>query len=61
MSRYIIECDDPTDIVLGMRSIKALLGKPLAVKDMICSYENGGMFYVKRTKTGFSARKGEAE
>jgi hypothetical protein len=52
--RYIIECDDPTDIVLGMKAIKSL------IKDRtdycLIEFENGSLWVVKETKTGYSAR-----
>ena len=54
MPRYIIECDDPTDIFLGMRAIKRLieLNKP----DTITTFDTGSVWLVKKTKTGDSAR-----
>ena len=54
MPRYIIECDDPTDIFFGMRAIKAAirLQYPLHYED----FENGTLWVVKKTKTGYSAR-----
>ena len=54
MPRYIIECDDPTDIFLGMRAIKRLieLDKP----DIITTFDNGSLWIVNKTKTGYSAR-----
>ena len=52
--RFIIECDDPKDIVLGMRSIKS------AIKDdddcCITVFSGGSAWLVKKTKTGWSAR-----
>ncbi len=58
MPRYIIECDDPTDIILGMRAIKKLSehGDALAILE----FDNGSLWLVRKTKTGYSAReKGE--
>ena len=54
MTRYIIECDDPTDIFFGMRAIKRLieLDKP----DAITTFDNGSLWVVNKTKTGYSAR-----
>ena len=52
--RYIIECDDPTDIILGMRAIKSIIRD--GNKDTIIGFEDNSLWYVKRTKTGFSAR-----
>jgi hypothetical protein len=54
MPRYIIECDDPTDIFFGMRAIKRLieLDKP----DTITTFDNGSLWVVNKTKTGYSAR-----
>ena len=56
MARYIIECDDPTDIVLGMRVIKELIKADW--KDIIFQFDDpGGLWYGKKTKTGYSARR----
>ncbi len=52
--RYIIECDDPTDILLGMRAIKSIIRDEN--KDAIIEFEDNSLWYVKKTKTGFSAR-----
>ena len=54
MPRYIIECDDLTDIFFGMRAIKRLieLDKP----DTITTFDNGSLWVVNKTKTGYSAR-----
>lgn len=52
--RYIIECDDPTDIILGMKAIKSIIRDEN--KDAIIEFEDNSLWYVKRTKTGFSAR-----
>jgi hypothetical protein len=52
--RYIIECDDPTDIILGMKAIKSIIRD--GNKDAIIEFEDNSLWYVKRTKTGFSAR-----
>ena len=54
MPRYIIECDDPTDIILGMRAIKNLKesGDALA----FLGFEDGSLWVVNQTKTGYSAR-----
>ena len=54
MSRYIIECEDPADIILGMRCIQTLLKS--GDTDSIIAFDNGSLWYVKRTKTGYSAR-----
>ena len=52
--RYIIECDDPTDIILGMKAIRSLIRD--GNKDAIIEFEDNSLWYVKKTKTGFSAR-----
>jgi len=52
--RYIIECDDPTNIILGMKAIKSIIRD--GNKDAIIEFEDNSLWYVKRTKTGFSAR-----
>jgi len=52
--RYIIECDDPTDIILGMKAIKSIIRD--GNKDAIIEFEDNSLWYVKKTKTGFSAR-----
>jgi hypothetical protein len=54
MPRYIIECDDPTDIIFGMKAIRNLSASGDAVA--ILAYHDGGVWYVKKTKTGYSAR-----
>jgi hypothetical protein len=52
--RYIIECDDPTDIIWGMRAIKNTIkhGDNSAVMELKCN----SFWYVKKTKTGYLAR-----
>lgn len=52
--RYIIECDDPTDIILGIKAIRRIIRD--GNKDAIIGFEDNSLWYVKRTKTGFSAR-----
>jgi hypothetical protein len=54
MPRYIIECDDPTDIILGMKAIKSLI-KSGDVFGII-EFEDDSLWVVKKTKTGYSAR-----
>ena len=54
MPRYIIECDEPEDIIVGMKAVKALVGSK--AEDCILSFDNGSLWYVKKTKTGYSAR-----
>ena len=55
MTRYIIECDDPTDIILGMKVIKS------AIKDgdrfAVMEFEDDSMWLVRKTTTGYSARQ----
>jgi len=52
--RYIIECDDPSDIILGMKAIKNVIkhGEDSA----ILQFEDNSLWFVKKTKTGYSAR-----
>ena len=57
--RYIIECEDPNDIILGMKCIKFL--KKSEEKDCIYQFYNGGLWYVRKTKTGYSARTTRCE
>ena len=52
--RYIIECDDPTDIILGMKAIRWIIRD--GDKDAIVGFEDNSVWYVKKTKTGYSAR-----
>jgi hypothetical protein len=52
--RYIIECDDPTDIILGMKAIRWIIRD--GNKDAIIGFEDNSVWYVKKTKTGYSAR-----
>jgi hypothetical protein len=59
MPRYIIECDDPTDIIFGMKAIRNLSASGDAV--VILAYHDGGVWYVKKTKTGYSARTAGAK
>jgi len=54
MPRYIIECDDPTDIILGMKSIKSLMKDK--TDNAIIEFTDGSLWYVRKTKTGYSAR-----
>jgi hypothetical protein len=53
--RYIIQCDDPTDIILGMKCIKALVkdGSPWCVYE----FENSAVWAAHKTKTGYSAKE----
>ena len=54
MPRYIIECNDPTHIILGMRAIKNLIKS----EDVfgIIEFEDDSLWVVNKTKTGYSAR-----
>jgi len=52
--RYIIECKDPTDIILGMRAIKSLIEDRIDYG--LIEFENGSLWVVKKNKTGYSAR-----
>jgi len=53
--RFIIECEDPMDIILGYRSIKNCM--EAGVNLSISSFDNGSTFLVRKTKTGYSARE----
>lgn len=53
--RYIIECKDSSDIILGMKGIQALAD--LGTDYLIISFEESDLWYVRKTKTGYSARK----
>jgi hypothetical protein len=58
MTRYIIECEDPTDIILGMKAIKSLTKSEAehgSTSAIVC-FEDNSLWYVKKTKTGYSAR-----
>ena len=57
--RYIIECEDPTDIILGMHCVKELikLEKEEGSNSAIIGFTKDDLWYVKKTKTGYSARK----
>jgi hypothetical protein len=58
MSRYIVECELPTDMILGMKAIKALIRSELehGCTSTIVAFEDDSIWYVKKTKTGYSAR-----
>jgi hypothetical protein len=58
MSRYIIECDNPTDIIFGMRAIKLLIRSEAehGSSSSIVAFEGNRLWYVKKTKTSYSAR-----
>ena len=58
MSRYIIECDDPSDIILGMKAIKSLMKSEAEHGSIstIVAFEDDSLWYVKKTETGYSAR-----
>jgi hypothetical protein len=57
MPRYIIECDDPTDIFFGMRAIKEVI----KFGDWLnyIEFQDGSLWVVNKTKTGYSARTAE--
>lgn len=55
--RYIIECEDPTDIILGMKAIKSAIRGNNDYS--VVEFEDGSFWLVKKTKTGYSARKGD--
>jgi len=54
MPRYIIDCEDPDDIILGMKCVKSLAKE--STDDAILEFNDGSIWYVKKTKTGYSAR-----
>ena len=56
--RYTIECKDLNDIILGMKCIKHLsdLGEDSAI---VGFNDEDRLWYVKKTKTGYSARTKE--
>jgi hypothetical protein len=55
MMKYFITCDDPTDIILGMKCIKAIQkeGSPWGLYE----FDSGSFWHVHKTKTGYSARE----
>lgn len=57
MSRFIVECTDPTDIILGMKAIKSLINYDPNWQSMGVEFEDGSRWFVVKTKTGYSARK----
>lgn len=58
--RYIIECDDPMDIVLGMKAIRNLINNPTSNGAVIIDFSDASLWYVRKTKTGYSARRSKA-
>lgn len=57
MTRYIIECDDPDDIILGARIIKRLQDDS-GVQWAFSEFGDNPckLWMAHKTKTGFSAR-----
>lgn len=53
--RHIIECEDPTDIILAMKSIKDMIEK--GHTHCVYMFENGTVWVARKTKTGFSVRQ----
>lgn len=53
--RYIIQCDNPNDITLGMIAIKACIDK--GYKDCIYTFTDGSTWYVRKRKSGWSAHR----
>jgi hypothetical protein len=58
--RYIIETNEPDDLVLGIRAIKYCMNK--GDDDSIMCYgemntDQERSFWVKKTKTGYSCRR----
>jgi hypothetical protein len=60
MTRYIIECDNPDDIILGMRLIKRIAADGSKWGCSEFGDEPRKLWMVHRTKTGFSARDVDA-
>jgi hypothetical protein len=60
MTRYIIECDDPTDIILGMRIIKRIAADGSKWGCSEFGDEPRKLWIAHKTKTGFSARDVDA-
>ena len=56
MARFIIECNNPIDIIVGMKAIQSVIkdGGRFAVIE----FNDDSMWLVRKTKTGWSARKG---
>ena len=53
--RFIVECDEPTDMILGMRAIEKQIR---ADEDRgTCWFEDGSIWSTWKTKTGYSTRK----
>jgi len=53
--RFIIECEDPMDIILGYRAIKSCM--EAGVDLSVSSFDNGSVFLVRKTKTGYSVKE----
>ena len=54
--RYIIECTVPDNLEAGVDAIRELSKRP-ALDKMAIKYTEGGDWYVKETKTGYSAKQ----
>lgn len=52
--RYIIKCEDTFDILIGWKAINCLIKQ--GTKDIVLEFEDDSVWYVKKTKTGYSAR-----
>ena len=55
--RYIVECEDPSGIYLGAKLIQKLI--ETEEDDMLASYDTTYIWYVRKTKSGYSAREFE--
>ena len=53
--RYIIECTVPDSLEEGLDAIRELSKNP-ALDKMAIRYTNGGDWFVKETKSGYSAK-----
>ena len=60
MTRYIIECDNPDDIILGMRLIKRIAADDSKWGCSEFGDDPRKLWIAHRTKTGFSARNVDA-
>ena len=54
MSRYIIHCDNPEDIILGIKAIKKSMTDK--ADDLLVEFEGSSIWHVKKTKTGYAAK-----
>lgn len=55
--RYTITCDEPNDIIIGMKAIKTCIEH--GTGQCICTYTNGQVWFARKTKAGYSAKLSE--